>query len=270
MVNTISHLAYLLHSSAGELDHIIKNIDRYYYYLKQPKTKYGEPQKDNKGIRYRELEPSRYPLKRIQKRINFLLQQIELPDYAFGSVKGANNILNAREHLENKYFFSVDLKNFFPNITRHQVFRMFRQNEFSPTVSRTLTQLTTYRGLLPQGAPTSPIISNLVFVETGKRLLETIKDYPIIFTSFLDDLTFSSKEDFKQLTPELLKIIKGGGYYLHHKKIHYKTSRPEVTGLIVYKNRLWAIERMKKRASENVYVANYLKSINEQPFEVSI
>ncbi len=263
MIDTIKHLAHLLSLSEKELSEIICNIDNYYYNKKQPKTKYGEPQRDRKGnIKYRYLCPSKYPLKGIQQRINLLLQKIELPEYAYGSVRGSNNILNAREHIENKYFFSVDLKNVFSNITHHQVFYMFRRNKFSPIVSRMLTQLTTYRGSLSQGAPTSPIISNLVFIATGQKLMEAIKDHHITFTSFLDDLTFSSKSDFKSLVPKLLEIIKSDRLYLHHKKIHYKTSLPEVTGIIIHKNKLLPIESMKRRAKENPYVANYLQSIH--------
>src|SRR5207344_1768735 len=114
----------------------------------------------------------------------------------------------------------VDLKDFFPNISHHQVFRMFRRNKFSPTASRIFTKLTTYRGGLPQGAPTSPILSNLVFVETGEKLMSAIKDNQITFTSFLDDLNFSSKKDFKSLTQKLLEILKNDNFYIHHKKIH--------------------------------------------------
>jgi hypothetical protein len=66
----------------------------------------------------------------------------------------------------------ADMKNFFPYISHHQVFEVFRRNDFSPDVSHILTKLTTYKEGLPQGAPTSPIIANLVFIQTGIKLLE--------------------------------------------------------------------------------------------------
>jgi len=266
MINTIKHLCYLLRSSEQELSYLIKNIDRYYYDHRQPKKKYGEYQRDEKGnTRLRNLCISRYPLKRIQKRIHNLLLQIELPEYAYGSVIGKNNILNARQHINNKYFFSIDLKDFFPNINHRQVFQMFRQNNFSPTVSRILTQLTTYKGGLPQGPPSSPIIANLVFVETGRLLKERIKDHSITFTSFVDDLTFSSKNDFKFLTPDLIQIIKSNGFRINHKKVRYKVSAPEVTGAIIYANKLWPIARMKEKATENRYIAAYIKYLTFSP-----
>src|SRR4030095_9345868 len=137
MINTLKHLSYVLGFSEQKLSIIIDNIDQFYYSHKRPKIKYGELQRDNKKeIKYRKLCSSRYPLKTIQQRIHTLLLQIHLPEYAYGGVVGRNNILNARQHTNNKYFFSADLKDFFPNINHHQVFRMFRQNDFSPTVSR--------------------------------------------------------------------------------------------------------------------------------------
>jgi len=111
----MKHLAYKIRSSEQELLHIIKNIDKYYYTKQQPKMKYGEPKRDARNnIKYRDLCPSKYSLKGIQQRINVLLQEIELPEYAYGSVKGSNHILNAKNHFGNKYFFSVYLKNFLP------------------------------------------------------------------------------------------------------------------------------------------------------------
>lgn len=256
------HIALMLGITRKELCQIIDNIDQYYYEFRKPKMKYGEPQKDNNGIRYRDLLPSTNSLKEIQQKLNFLLQGIELPEYAYGSVKGTNNFLNARAHIGNKYFFLVDLKNFFPNITHHQVFKMFLNNNFSPAASSILTKLTTYRGSLPQGAPTSPIIANLVFAETGNKLMEAIKDYRVTFTSYLDDLAFSSKKDFKSLTFKLLEILRNDRFYLHHKKISYRTYKPEVTGLIIHQNKLHPILKMKEKAKKSKHIVNYLNTMN--------
>src|SRR5688500_2558376 len=102
---------------------------------------------------------------------------------------------------------------------------MLRENNFSPTVAKTLTELTTYSGALPQGPPSSPIISNLVFVETGNLLFKTASELGITFTTYLDDLTFSSKEDFKSLIPNFLQIIKSQGFIVNHKKIGYRVGK---------------------------------------------
>ena len=265
MINKLKHLSCILGFSEYDLSIIVDNIDKFYYSHTKPKMKYGEFQRDKrKKIKYRKLCSSRYPLKKIQQRIHALLLQIDLPEYAYGGVVGRNNILNARQHTNNKYFFSADLKDFFPNINHHQVFRMFRQNGFSPTVSRVLTQLTTYRGCLQQGPPSSPIIANLVFVETGKRLQKTIKDQSITFTSFYDDLSFSSKKDFKHVTKDILQIVKSGEFYINHKKVSYKVAHPEVTGTVIHKNKLLPVLKMKGRAKTNIYLAAYIKSFSQE------
>lgn len=118
------------------------------------------------------------------------------------------------------------------------VYEMFRDNNFSPTVSRILTQLTTYKGKLPQGAPTSPIIANLVFIKTGKRLDSFAKENRLTFTTYQDDIYFSSPVDFKILTGRIIELIRADGYLISHKKTYYKTKNPIVTGLIVKNNRL--------------------------------
>ncbi len=267
MIYTIKHLCYAIKSSEHELDEIIANIDSYYYHTIVPKTKYGDFQRDeNSGqIKYRKLTPSTKRLKNIHKKINLFLQQIQLPNYVFGAVTGKNNIKNALQHIDNTYFFSIDLKDYFSRINNKQVFNMFLQNGFSSTISKKLTQLTTYEGKLPQGPPTSPIISNLVFKETGERLLELCKIYKVIFTSYLDDLTFSSANDFKFLIPEFVNIITEGKFCINYKKVFYKKNKPEITGLIIKNKMLYLVESMRQKGiddpSYNKYLKSYLKLI---------
>src|SRR5690606_10788268 len=107
--------------------------------------------------------------KRIQKNI---LLKIDLPNYAFGAVKGKDNVDNAKQHQGKKYKFTTDLKDFFPSITNKAVNEMFVSQGFSHKVSGLLTKLTTYKGKIPQGAPTSSTLANLVFIKTGDILLE--------------------------------------------------------------------------------------------------
>jgi len=262
MINTVRHLAYKLKSSEKELFAIINNIDDHYTYKQVPKTKYGAFQFEHNDIRMRDLYITYGPLKRIQQNINLLLQKTQLPYYAFGSVKGKNNILNAREHIGNKHFLSVDLKDFFTNIRHRQVFQMFIREKFSPTTARILTQLTTYQGKLQQGPPSSPIISNLVFLDTGYLLQDLARAYNITFTTYLDDLQFSSKKDFKPLIHDILTIVKAGSFYLHHKKIKYQTKDPEVTGVMVRKNKVEPHKKIIQKAKGNPYMSGYMKNFD--------
>jgi RNA-directed DNA polymerase len=240
MIKTSKHLAYELKVEFSEMDHIIKNIDNFYYQKESiKKNDNGEPKVKNGVIQKRVLNPSIKRLKVIQKRLQKnVLQKLTIPDYAFGAIKGKDNISNAKRHQGKKYIFTTDLTNFFPSVNHNQVFEMFISFDFSPTVARLLTKLTTYKGKLPQGAPTSPIVANLVFVKTGKRLQEIATENNLTFTSFVDDLTFSSPSDFKDKTQKILDAVVSDGFKISHKKTNYKTKLPSLTGIIVKNNNL--------------------------------
>jgi RNA-directed DNA polymerase len=264
MINTISHLCRELRIAGDELEYILSNLDRYYYRSESIKTKYGGPQTGKEIKRIRILHPSIGALKRIQKNIHKnILSRLPIPDYAYGSMKGKDNILNARQHLGNKYFFTVDLKSFFPSINIHMVYETFILNGFSPDVASILTRLTTYKGALPQGTPTSPLIANLVFVSTGAKILQLLKPYNITFTTFLDDFSFSSRSNLKHLVPKILKIIQADGYWISHKKVFYKTKSPEVTGITIEGNKLVPHSKiMEKYRTTNSWALNrYINQI---------
>jgi RNA-directed DNA polymerase len=253
MINTLSHLAFVLKVQETELLGIIANIDEFYYEkVDIKKNKNGTPKLDKNGRqKKRILHPSINRLKVIQKRIlKNILTNLELPDYAYGAVKGRDNIKNARRHQGKKYNFTTDLKDFFPSIRNPQVFQMFRSFGFSPTVCRTLTQLTTYKGKIPQGAPTSPALSNLVFIKTGKNLQQFATTHGLTFTAFIDDLTFSSPVDFKYITQSIIGMIQLDGYRISHSKTNYKTRNPMVTGVIVKNNNLGLSSEIKAKLFE--------------------
>ena len=168
-----------------------------------------------------------------------------MPDYAFGAMKGKDNVQNAKKHQGKKYIFTTDLKSFFPLINHKRVFEMFRSFNFSPTAARVLTQLTTFKGRLPQGAPTSPTVANLVFVKTGKKLLEFAKDNKLTFTSFVDDLTFSAPTDFKSKAQFIIQTLQADGFKISHNKTNYKTKMPVVTGVVVKNNKLSLTDSFK-------------------------
>lgn len=148
MINTIKHLAFTLKVDPEELDKICDHIDRYYYEKIELKFKKdGTPKLDKFGKqKTRVLHPSIKRLKVIQKRmLKDILEKLPMPDYAYGAVKNRDNVKNARYHQGNHHFFTTDLKNFFPSIRHTRVFEMFLSFQFSPSVARLLTKLTTYR-----------------------------------------------------------------------------------------------------------------------------
>lgn len=248
VINTLKHLAYILRSKPEDLLQIANDINQYYYEKKEPKLDKENNPKFKHGIQqFRIITPSKEPLKNIQEKIHRnILLKIPLPDYVYGGVRGRDNVQNAQRHKGKKFNFTTDLSNYFPSISSRQIFAMFRRNGFSPTVCQILTKLTTFDGKLPQGTPTSPTLSNLIFVSTGEKLNSLAKENKIIFTTFIDDLTFSSSNDFKNLIPEFINII-CEDFILSHKKTFYKTYRPTVTGIVVTNNYLYLPENFKKK-----------------------
>ena len=233
MINTLDHLAFVLKVEKQEIKTIIANIDKFYY--EKEKIKISKQGK----IKRRVLNPSIRRLKVIQKRIQKnIFNELQLPDYAYGAVSGRDNVMNARKHQGKKFNFTTDLKKFFPSINHKKVFEMYISFKFSPTIARLLTQLTTYKGKLPQGAPTSPTISNLVFIKTGKKLHQFAIENKLTFTSFIDDLTFSAPTDFKEKAHFIIDIIQADGFRISHDKTSYKTKNPLVTGIVVRNNNL--------------------------------
>lgn len=234
MIKSLPNLFSFLKLPEKDIGAIIPNLQHYYIPKVRPKKKYGNFQRDSSGnIKYRSLLIPDHILKSRQQLIVQLLSKIVLPGYMYGSVQGKNNIQNAQQHLNHKYFLTIDLKKYFSNITHRQVNRIFNEHGFSPSVSRILTQLTTYQASLPQGAPSSPVIANLVFMNTGNKLYALAKNNGLTFTAFLDDLTFSSMQDFKYLIPQIIEIIRQDNFYIAYEKIHYRKSYCEITGIFV-------------------------------------
>ncbi|MEL0651707.1 reverse transcriptase family protein [Algibacter sp. TI.3.09] len=239
MIKTPKHLAFTLKVDIKEIHSILNNIDNFYREkIEIKKDKFGKPKLDAKGEpKKRIINPSTKRLKVIQTRIHRnILNQIAMPSYAFGAVKGKDNVDNAKQHQGKRYKFTTDLKDFFPSITNKAVFKMFVSQGFSPEVSSLLTKLTTYKGKIPQGAPTSSTLANLVFIKTGDILQEFAKENNATFTSFVDDMTFSSAQDFKSKIPQILEIITND-YKISHKKTNYSRN-PNITGLHAMNNHL--------------------------------
>ena len=253
MIRTLKHLTYTLRTGLATINDILADIDSYYISWSKVKTDKdtGLPLTDADGnLRTRQLNSTKIELKRIQKRIlALLISHVEIPPYAFGGVPKKDNIKNAKYHQGNKYIFTTDLRSFFPSISHSRVFEVYCDNGYSPTVARILTKLTTYKYQLPQGVPTSTLLALLAFKPTGDRLNEYAIQHNLKFSIFVDDITISSKEDFKHLVPEILNIISMSGYKISHNKTFYKTKNPIVTGVKCQNNRIKLPQSIYKRIS---------------------
>lgn len=196
----------------------------------------------------RVINPPKPVLKRIQKRINkYFNNNIVLPDYAFGGVKNRDNVKNARTHKGQKYVFQTDIRDFFPSISHRRVYSALVSVGFSPDVASLITRLTTYKGHLPQGAPTSTFLANLVFSSTGNQIQQIAIQNNLRFTTFVDDITLSSQSDFKDLVPTIIQVISNAGYKISHSKTTYKSGITEITGVKMLNNSMTVTDKFRVR-----------------------
>lgn len=251
MALDIVKLCKILCISPANLDLVLNEIDKYYYLISNPKInkKTGLQFIDKLGKpRTRDLYPSKGILKDIQVKLyHRILKLIKLPSYAFGGIEKRDNILNAKTHQGNKFFFNTDLRNYYPSIDHKQVFSMLVSRGFTTSIASIITKLTTFKGQLPQGTSTSPYIANLVFVNAGNQLKKLADIHNLTFTTFVDDITLSSKTDFQEIVPQIIEIITSKGFLISHDKTFYQTALPKVTNVIVMNNGIYLSKTYKEK-----------------------
>ena len=252
--------SFLLHKDVERVDFIVNHIEQFYSeFLRYKTDKLGNKRRNKPKYSQfgefwsRTINPPKEELKELQKRINsYLVENIQMPSYAFGGIKRKDNIRNARFHKGQKFVFQTDLKDFFPYITHKMVYEMFVRVGFSHDVSSLLTKLTTYKGHMPQGAPTSTTIANLVFVPTGLEIQAIAEREGLRFTTFVDDVTMSSQSDFKHVVPEIVQTITSHGFKISQGKTTYKSGITEVTGVKMLNNSLTVTEKFKNALAKEV------------------
>lgn len=176
---------------------------------------------------------------------------------AHGFLPGRSIVSNAAPHVGQAVVINVDLKDFFPSIALPRVRGVFSQLGFSKQVATTLALLCTESTteevqvdgetfhvahgprVLPQGAPTSPALTNILCRRLDARLQGAASRLGFRYTRYADDLTFSGDESVRRLAAKLLwrvrQIVVDEGFTPHPDKQHVMRShvRQSVTGIVV-------------------------------------
>ena len=250
--NQLKHLAATLKCNADELKFVIDNIDdSYYEYSKYKRDKDGYVKTYYDGTpKKRTITPSIGILKKIQSCIKRnILDNVAIPAHIQGGVKGKSNITNAKSHQGKKYKFTTDLQDFFPVVKNGLVYSVFLKLGYTDLQANWLTRLTTYKYGLPQGAPTSPALSNLSFIPIDEKLLMLCESGNITYTRYIDDLTFSSAQDFKGQIPEILKTVIDCGFKISYRKTLY-CGKQTITGIDVRNNHIDGPRKIREKAKE--------------------
>ncbi|MFG1492675.1 reverse transcriptase family protein [Halobacteriovorax sp. ZH4_bin.1] len=169
----------------------------YLTYVLRPESFYQEFEiKKNRGG-FRKIAKPNQSISRIQLKIYESMKDLYNPPecvYSYVKRKGIKDSANA--HLGNRFIFKVDLKDFFGSIHFGRVRGLFMHYpfNFSQNIAQRLATLVTYKGSLPQGGVTSPLISNLIMRNFDRKLLEICKRKKLTYTRYADDLVFSISE----------------------------------------------------------------------------
>ena len=237
------HLAVHLGIPRAQLRDIAKNIDQ--HYRERDVT-------DPKKGKVRKLKVPDKKLKFVQRRIlRRILDRYALPDTAHGGVKGKSPKTNAAQHCGKPLVVSMDIRNFYPSVSHRQIAKVFRC-EFGCGRDTTwlLTRLTTIDGQLPQGAPTSTAIANIVLATAVDRRSEIrASKRSVAVTRFVDDFAFSGRKA-KSLINSTSRSVSGLGLRVWRApkklKIMPASQRQIVTGLTVNSPDAPSVPRYKR------------------------
>lgn len=232
----LNYLSYILY---------VKKIENLYTTFKIPKKNGG----------YREINAPQNELKMIQKKLVSFLEEkmkdkFKTINTSHGFVKERSIITNAKIHKNKKIVLNLDLKDFFDSFHFGRVKGFFEKNkdfksffpELTSELATLIAQLVCFNRKLPQGAPSSPLLTNLICNIFDVRVLKLAKKYKLTYSRYADDLTFSTNykgfiENLEKFKEDILLEIKKNGFEANMKKyrLTFQNSRQEVTGLTVNK-----------------------------------
>lgn len=240
---------------------------------------------------YREIYSPSERLGFLQRRLSQWIQRVYLnAPQVHGFAQNRSIVTNAVLHVGKPYILNIDLKDFFPSISKQRVARAFMNPPFNlfSQEARMIASLCCYQGVLPQGAPTSPIISNIVCRRLDFSLAKFAKTHRYKYTRYADDITFSSLKPFPPymvrsgsngeftLDGYLLRVIHKNGFEVNQRKVRILTRdmRQEVTGIIVNSklnvdrrsiNQIRAMTHSLREDGEVVALEKHLRRLGREP-----
>ncbi len=224
---------------------------QYYCNPNHDEIRYKHFQIKKKSGGFRQITaPKRGTFRLMLHYVNEIFKALYEPsEYAKGFAEGRSVVDNALKHKGMNYVFNTDLKDFFPSIDQARVWKRLQLKplNFPQPIANLLAGLCAmrveeegkFRYVLPQGAPTSPILTNMICDNLDRRLAGLARRFKLNYSRYADDITFSSQHNVYQpngeFQKELRRIIEGQGFTMNEAKTRLQKvgSRQEVTGIIV-------------------------------------
>jgi len=230
-----------------------------------------------RGHKNRKLSVPNAFLKMVQRGIlEQYLYQLEISEYSTAYCKGKSLLDNASPHVGKECVLKLDISHFFDSIDDDAVYLVMKRLRLSIPATTLLTHLCIYKARLPQGAPTSSYIANLVMMQFDERLGSWCSERNITYTRYCDDMTFSgNKADIRSanVVGKVRRMLYRMGLTLNDKKTVFISSSQQqrVTGVVV--NEKPTLSRSQKRSlrQEVYYCQKYgaAESIDRRGLDIS-
>ncbi len=246
MILDLNHLSFLV---GYDISFILGVINSPFHYYRKFNIK-------KKNGKLREINEPLPSLKEIQLWINeFILKKVEKDNKYITSYKSSTSIKdNAKFHKNQKNVLNIDIKDYFGSITIQKVYRYFLSLGYTSSLAFVLSRLCCYKNSLPQGAPTSPLLSNLVTKNLDNRLLGFARKINLRYSRYADDITFSGEFNERFIIKIVKKILEENGFEINYRKVRNLKNyqRQEVTGIIVNK-KLQVSRQLRDRLRQEAY-----------------
>ncbi len=232
-----------------------------FYENKKTKKRVKKCPKDYSPSKYRKFTDVKEPRKTALKKLNSILSELSIPDYVFAKTDGGY-VKNGKFHKGSVNFLLIDIASFYPSCKFIYVKRFFMSGgglKLKQDLAQVLSELVTVPSkdnhrhrVVPQGFPTSTIISflayRIMFAELNKLALK----HDLKFSTYVDDVTFSTKDenfDYSLIIKDIQDILKKYGHKMKEEKTQVcllsNGECPTITGI-------W-LKRYKVRASSRMY-----------------
>lgn len=191
--------------------------------------------------KWRHIDNPNDELKKVQRAlVGKVLARINLPEGMFGAAAGGSVIDHARVHANASCVITLDLKDCFPSTSAGQVHAVFRRLLGCPErIASPFTKLTTLNGRLPQGAPTSPLLSHLVLAGTYEELVQLCISLNVKISFYMDDIALSGRHA-RRVVEKAINVLQRARYRIGSAKttVMGKSSDKIITGLQVLDGKL--------------------------------
>lgn len=188
-----------------------------------------------------------------------ILYKIEVSKYAKAYIPKMNIKQNLIFHKGQKKVFTIDIENFFPSIKQVKIENIFRSVGYSKILSALMAKLCCLKESLPQGAPTSPYLSNIYLKSTDNEISKYCKEKEIRFTRYADDMTFSGDFDEAALLSFVKIQIENLQLTINEEKTKLMTpnTRQTVTGIIVNEKLQVSFKKRNSIRQSVYYIKKY-------------